>query len=109
MCFMGATNQHTLSDEQTELITSFANKMRMEAIANSHKGDLVLDWKPNSYQLFAEIAYHMAKLNKAILEVERGNVASAKLDVDEFAADVGLYLAKVTETFGTVRIENNKS
>lgn len=95
-------NREEMSYEQTHLMDSFFQKMCKELVANNHKGDMVTSWHPNAYQLIAETAYHMAKLQKAMLEVERGNSSEARFEVDEFAADVANYMAKITQVFGAI-------
>ena len=71
-------------------------------LANNNKGDMVSDWNASAYELIAETSYHFAKLTKAMLEVERGGLESARKDVDEFSADVANYMAKTSQVFGTL-------
>lgn len=94
-----------MSKTQQTLMDKYFEKMCSELVSNNHKGDMVTDWNPNAYQLIAETGYHLAKLHKAMLEVERGGIESARSDVDEFAADVGNFMAKTCQTLGTIKLE----
>jgi len=98
-------SKNKLSKAQEALLNLFAENMKAEMLSNNHKGDMVSDWDATSYDLIAETAYHLAKLNKAVLEVERGGVETARQQVDEFSADVANYMAKTTQIFGTNQID----
>ena len=50
--------------------------------------------------LIKETQYHMAKLNKAILEVEESDSKAAKLEVERLAASIVHYMAKSVNRFG---------
>lgn len=95
-----------LTTPQNELLDKFSALMRQEVVANNHKGDMVSDWNATVYELIAETSYHIAKLNKAMLEVERGGVEDARKQVDEFSADVANYMAKTAQIFGTVKLDS---
>ncbi len=92
-----------LSESQSQLLEIFSNKMREELAANGHKGDIT-SWSPSVYDLIAETAYHIAKLTKAMLEVERGGIETSRKEVDEFSADVANFMAKTAQQFGTITI-----
>jgi hypothetical protein len=98
-------SENTLSKAQEKLINLFTENMKVEMISNNSKGDMVSDWNATSYDLIAETAYHLAKLNKAIFEVERGGIETSRKQVDEFSADVANYMAKTTQIFGTNQID----
>lgn len=84
---------------ERDLIERFTRLMEKEMLSNQTKGDFCA-WAPNAYQLIAETAYHLAKLHKAMLEVERGGVDSSRALVNEFSADVANYMAKTVQIFG---------
>jgi hypothetical protein len=90
-----------LSPAQRKLLERFFANMCTEMIGNNNKGDFVEDWQPDLYEMLAETAYHMAKLNKAMIEVDRGKQANARHDVNEFSADIANYMAKITQMLGT--------
>lgn len=97
-----------LSIAQQKLLTLFTANMKAEMLANNDKGDMVADWNANTYELIAETSYHLAKLTKAMFEVERGGSEKARKNVDEFAADVANYMAKTSQVFGTNQVTLNK-
>lgn len=74
--------------------------MLKEMVANSHKGDFMV-WVPEAYHLMAEFTYHQAKLDKAMIEVEVSDSVKSRQEVCEFVADLGNYLIKVIQIFGT--------
>lgn len=94
----------TLHENQEALLREFSAKMKAELSANIHKGDITA-WQASAYDFIAETAYHIAKLTKAMLEVERGGNEQSRNDVDEFAADVANFMAKTSQQFGTLRIK----
>lgn len=87
-------------EEQMAMVDRFAVRMKQELLANAHKGSFVT-WSPTLYEVLAEVAHHTAKLNKAMLEVESG-IESSRKEVDEFAADIANYMAKVSMKLGTM-------
>lgn len=89
-----------LSPEQIELLEKFGYLMRKEIITNNEKGDFVTDWDATLYELLAETAYHMAKLNKAMIEVDKSDNARSRKEVSEFSADIANYMAKISQIFG---------
>lgn len=92
----------SLSFSQENMLNAFFEMQKKELLANSGKGDIT-EWKASVYDLLAEVAYHQAKLSKALLEVERGGLEQARAQVDEFAADIANYMAKISLSFGTLR------
>ena len=96
-----SANEHIPREKvcQSDYLNIFKSLMRTELTANKRKGDFVT-WTPDVYQVIAEASYHLAKLNKALLEVERANNMNAKKEVTEFAADVANIMMKAVQTFG---------
>lgn len=101
-------SEPVLSEAQEKLLALFTENMKSEMLSNNHKGDMVSDWNANAYELIAETAYHLAKLNKAMLEVERCGMDSARNQVDEFSADVANYMARTSQTFGNNQLASSK-
>ncbi len=95
------------SPQETEMLDLFFKQMTQEMSNNSHKGNMAVGWHPNAYTLIAETAYHIAKLNKAMLEVEREQRTDKQHLVSEYAADVGNLMAKVSLTFGTLELTSS--
>lgn len=94
----------TLTREQELMVDKFAGKMREELLSNANKGDFMA-WQPSLYELVAETGYHMAKLNKAMLESGRDGSIEARKEVDEYAADIANYMAKISMMLGTMTVE----
>jgi hypothetical protein len=92
----------SLSINQERMLNAFFEMQKKELLANSGKGDIT-EWQASVYDLLAEVAYHQAKLSKALLEVERGGIEQARIQVDEFAADIANYMAKISLSFGTLK------
>lgn len=93
-------NRFNLSHEQSLLLDRYFQSMCKEMISNNHKGDMVTSWNPDLYQLIAETSYHMAKLNKAMIEVDRNDNPESRKEVNEFSADIGNYMAKIQQILG---------
>lgn len=93
---------------EQELLKQFFEHMKKEVDKNGFKGDMST-WHPNAYELISETAYHLAKLNKAMLEVERGDIQSARKEVDEFSADVANIMAKCSQMLGTITINDDSN
>lgn len=84
------------------LIDKFSKQMNNELRANESKGDFVSGWNPTPYELTAEIAWHMAKLNKALADVIENDCHENRLKIDEYSADIANYMAKMSQCYGTL-------
>ena len=91
--------KQNLDTNESELLTNFTEKMQKELVENAAKGNFA-DWNPSLYELQAEIAHHMAKLSKALIEVDEENKSQSRRRVNEYSSDVANFLAKAASIYG---------
>lgn len=82
---------------------AFVRSMERELLANERKGSLLSGWDAKIHHVVSEVAYHMAKLTKATIELTDEAYSTDIVFpnmVNEFAADIGNYMLKIGEMYG---------
>lgn len=93
-------NEHR-ANEYKAACDAFAEKMKLELLANEQKGNF-LDWDPHWEPLLSELHIHMERLDKQV-KTKAGVLGASKADkkrVSELCADLGNFLMMMDRQYG---------
>lgn len=74
-------------EEQIKIVDAFADLMKIELEANSHKGDWT-EWK-DSFEMLEELSYHQEKLRNAIIRNDISLIKEHIADCMNFLMMIG--------------------